>query len=99
MSAGAAKTAGFAKPANFCVSLTCALLVVRVVSSRFQISSSDFSRVAVGAGLRVTRVSFSSDGVAAGSAQHVPAPDSDAIAARWSTLAAAHQIDLVVCAT
>jgi len=99
MSAGAAKTAGFAKPANSPVSLTFALLVLGGVGSQSQISALNFTRAAVGAGHRVMRVFFFSDGVAAGSAQNVSAPDTDAIAAQWSTLAAAHQIDLVVCAT
>lgn len=76
-----------------------ALLVMGGIATQAPHSALNFARAALAAKHRVLRVFFFGDGVAAGSAQNVPAPDTPAIAEQWATLAAQHDIDLVVCAT
>lgn len=79
--------------------LSFALMVTGSSTSQSHHSALNFTRAALGAGHRVLRVFFFSDGVTAGDAQRVPAPDTTAIASQWATLAAEHAIDLVICAT
>jgi tRNA 2-thiouridine synthesizing protein D len=78
---------------------TFALMVLGGIASQSQISALNFARAALQSGHRVMRVFFFSDGVAAGSTQPVPAPDSDSISAQWAELGTTHDIDLVVCST
>lgn len=88
-----------APTADSSMPMTFALLVAGGLAMQSQISALNFARAALGAGHRVLRVFFFSEGVAAGNAQAVPAPDSEGIGAQWAALAQAHQIDLVVCST
>lgn len=80
-------------------SLQFALLVLGGVGTQAQISALNFACAALAGGHRIQRVFFFSEGVTAGSAQNVPAPDSIGIGEQWATLATQHGIDLVVCAT
>lgn len=78
---------------------TFALMVLGGPANQSQISALNFARAAIHAGHRVMRVFFFSDGVVAGNTQSVPAPDSDGLTAQWAAIAAANNVDLVVCST
>ncbi|HSB95103.1 MAG TPA: sulfurtransferase complex subunit TusD [Spongiibacteraceae bacterium] len=56
-----------------------------------------FAQAAVQAGHQVTRVFFYHDGVYCANALAIPPSGETSIAMRWSELAQAQQIDLVVC--
>jgi tRNA 2-thiouridine synthesizing protein D len=77
---------------------TFALMVLGApVSTQAANTALAFAEAAVLAGHRVLRVFFYHDGVYCANALAIPPTGEISIAARWSELAQAHQIDLVVC--
>jgi tRNA 2-thiouridine synthesizing protein D len=77
---------------------TFALLVLGApISTQSPHTALAFAEAAVAAGHRVLRVFFYRDGVYSASCLAVPPSGDTSIAARWSELAQAHRIDLVVC--
>lgn len=60
-------------------------------------SAWQFARAALDKGHRIARIFFYHDGVYNGSSLLVPPQDERNTADRWSTLAAQHNIDLVLC--
>lgn len=77
---------------------TFALMVLGApISTQSSNTAFAFARAAVLAGHRIVRVFFYHDGVYCANQFAIPASGETSIAARWSELAQAHQIDLVVC--
>ena len=60
-------------------------------------SAYHFAAAALGAGHEIVRIFFYHDGVNNGTRLSVPPQDDRNISARWSELAAEHDLDLVLC--
>ena len=74
---------------------------ILVAEGPYQHQASDsaylFSKAALAAGHEIPRVFFYHDGVHNGTRLATPPQDERNVVARWSALAAEHDIDLVVC--
>lgn len=60
-------------------------------------SAYQFARAAIAAGHSVDRIFFYHDGVNNGTRLTTPPQDDRNVVARWSALAAEHEVDLVLC--